>query len=153
MVKPSARGEFAFARWKRSATWGYSGLGGIEFGHLCARLLLPFQREQVVEDGHAFVEDGAARKRKAFLRQIADAGALHCDDGAGIEAVDAGQDLEQRGFAGAVGAHDAGAFVGGDQPVQIFEECFRAEAFRGPGELDHWNVRRGLNSIVRCSAS
>ena len=52
--------------------------------------------------------------------------------------------LEQRRFAGAVGADDADALVGRDQPVEVFEEDFGAEAFSGPGELNHW----GLGIIV-----
>lgn len=38
---------------------------------------------------------------------------------------------------GYVGAHDAGALVGCDQPVQVLEKCFGAEALGGPGELNH----------------
>jgi len=29
-------------------------------------------------------------------------------------------------------AHMAGALVGGDEPVEVFGECFWAEAFGGP---------------------
>ena len=57
---------------------------------------------------------------------------------AGIEPFDSRQDLEQRRFAGAVGAHDAGALVGRHQPVGIFKEDFGAVTFSRPGELDHW---------------
>ena len=99
--------------------------------------LLVFERAQVGEDGHAFGEHGAAGKREAFLRQVADGDALLGGDGAGIEALDAGQHFEQRRFAGAVGAHDAGALVGRDQPVDVLEKDFGAVAFAGPGELDH----------------
>ena len=43
----------------------------------------------------------------------------------------------QRGFAGAVGADQAHARLGRDQPVGIFEQEFVAVAFAGGGELDH----------------
>ncbi len=117
------------------------GAGGVELGELVREgFLLLLESQQVGEDGHAFGEDGAAGEGEPFLRQVADAGALHDGDAAGVERVHAGQDFEECGFAGAVGAHDAGALVGGDQPVQILEECFGAEAFGGPGELDHLGV-------------
>ena len=45
--------------------------------------------------------------------------------------------LEQGRLAGAVGAHQADAGVGGDEPVKIVEEKLGAEAFAGGGELDH----------------
>ena len=35
-----------------------------------------FERAQVVEDGHALGENGAAGERKAVLRQVADGDAL-----------------------------------------------------------------------------
>ena len=103
------------------------GAGGVELGHAVREaLLLLFQRAQVGEDGHALGEDGAAGKRKALLRQVAEGDALLRGDGAGVEALDSGQHLEQRGFAGAVGADDAGALVGRDQPVEVFKEDFGA---------------------------
>ena len=43
----------------------------------------------------------------------------------------------QRGFAGAVGADQADAVAGRDQPVRVFEEEFVAEAFSGAGKLNH----------------
>ena len=139
-----ARAEFAFGAMEAVGDLGVLGAGGIELGHAVGEVfLLLLQGAQIGEDGHAFGEDGAAGKREPFLRQVADADALHDGDGAGVEPVDAGQDLEQRGFAGAVGADDAGALVGRDQPVQVFEEDFGAEAFAGPGELDHLGVGGG----------
>jgi len=71
-------------------------------------------------------EDGAAGEGETFLGQVADAGALHGDDGAGVERLHASHDFREGGFAGAVRADDAGAFVGGDEPVEVFEECFGA---------------------------
>ena len=134
-----ARAEFALgADGSGRPPAAYSALVGIELGHAVRQLfLLLFERAQIVEDGHAFGEDGAAGEREAVLREVADAGALLGDHGAGIEAFDAGQHLEQRRFAGAVGADDAGALVGRDQPVGIFKKDFGAVAFACPGELDH----------------
>ena len=121
---------------------GVLGAGGVEFGHAAGQVfLLVFEGAQVGEDGHAFGEDGAAGKREAFLGQVAEGDALLGDDGAGVEAFDAGEHLEQGRFAGAVGAHDAGALVGRDQPVDVFEENFGAVVFAGPGELDHGGFR------------
>ncbi len=139
--KTVARAEFAFGAMEAVGHLRVLGAGGVELGHLMSQgFLFLLQREQIREDGHALGKDGAAGKRETFLRQVADAGALHGDDSAGIEAVHAGQDFQERGFAGAVGAHDAGALVGRDQPVQVLEECFGAKAFGGPGELDHLGV-------------
>src|SRR6185312_12422102 len=62
-------------------------------------------------------------------------------DGAVIEGFDAAEDLEESGFAGAVGADDADTFFGRDQPVQVFKQDAGAEAFPGSGKLDHWVFR------------
>ena len=58
-------------------------------------------------------------------------------DGAVVERFHAAQDFEQRGFAGAVAAHQAGALLGRDQPVAVFKQKLVAETFPGPLELDH----------------
>ena len=86
---------------------------------------------EFVEDGEALVEDGAAAEREAVLREVADGHALDVGARAVVEGLDAGEDLEQRGFARAVAADQAGALVGRDQPVDVFEEEFLAEAFAG----------------------
>ena len=64
-------------------------------------------------------------------------------DEAVIERFDPGEDLQQRGFAGAVRAHQADAVVGRDHPVSVFEEELVAETFPGGGQLNH-----GVISIV-----
>jgi hypothetical protein len=96
-----------------------------------------FEVAQIGKDGHALGEDGAAGKRQAVLRQIAQGDALLGGDGAGIEAFDAGEHLEQRRFPGAIGAHQAGALVGRDQPIDTFEKNLGAVALSRPVELDH----------------
>ncbi len=114
------------------------GARGIELGHAVRQLfLLFFERPQVVEDSHAFGENGAAGKREAILRQIAEGRAFLGDDGTGIQAFDSRQHLKQRRFSSAVGADDARALVGRHQPIDIFKEDFGAVAFACPGELDH----------------
>jgi hypothetical protein len=92
---------------------------------------------EFVEDGEALVEDAAAGEREAVLREVADGHALDVGAQAVVEGLDAGEDLEQRGFARAVAADQPGALVGRDQPVDVFEEEFLAVAFAGSGELKH----------------
>src|SRR5580700_4923371 len=59
------------------------------------------------------------------------------DERAVVEGVEACENLHQRGFAGAVRAHQADAVVGRDQPVGVFKKKFVAETFSGAGELNH----------------
>ena len=92
---------------------------------------------ELVEDGEALVEDAAAGEREAVLRQVADGHALDVGAQAVVQCFDAGEDLQQRGFARAVAADQPGALVGRDQPVDVFEEEFVAVAFAGVGELQH----------------
>ena len=89
------------------------------------------------ENRHALGEDGAAGERQPILRQVAALMPFGTADGAVVERFHAGQNLQQRGFAGAVGADDADAVVGRDQPVGSFEEEFVAVALAGAGELNH----------------
>ena len=110
----------------------------IEFGHLVSEVLhLLLQRAQVAEHRHAFGEDGAAGELQAILREIAEGGVLGRDDAAVVERLQAGQNFQQSGFAGAVGADQPHALVGSDQPIKIVEEKFGAESFAGRGELNH----------------
>ena len=78
----------------------------VEFGQLAAEALdLAFHLMQLVEDGEAFGEHASAGKAQPLLWQIADtdtARLLHC---AVVERLLAGENLHQRGFAGAIGAH------------------------------------------------
>ncbi len=113
--------------------------GGVDLGHAVRQLLLlRFQFAQGRKNSHALGKDGAPRERKALLRQVAHADALLYADAAGIQAFDAGQNLEQGGLAGAVCAHDPGAFLRRHQPVDIFKKDFGAVALSRPAELDHW---------------
>ena len=78
----------------------------IELAHLVGQLFhLVFHRLQVAEDRHALVEDGAAFQAQAILRQIAEGRVLGARKRAVVERLDAAQHLQQRGFAGAVRAH------------------------------------------------
>ncbi len=101
------------------------------------RFQLPLHGVEFSEHRHAFGKHGAAGKREAILRQITSRGALGDDERAVVEAVQAGENLHQRGFAGAVPAHQADAVAGRDQPVGVFEKEFVAETFSGAGKLDH----------------
>jgi hypothetical protein len=92
-----------------------------------------FQRAELIEDGEALVEDGAAGEREAVLREVADGHAADVGALAVVERLDAGEDFEERGFAGAVSADEAGALVGRDEPVDVVEEQFGAEALAGGG--------------------
>ena len=78
-----------------------------------------------------------AAEGEAVLREIAEGHAFDAGELAVVEGLDAGEDLEQGGFAGAVAADEADALVRRDQPVEVFEEEFLAEAFAGSGELEH----------------
>ena len=72
-----ARVKLALGRVEAVGHLRVFGARGIELGHAARQLfLLFFQRPQVVEDRHAFGENGAAGKRKAVLRQIAEGRAL-----------------------------------------------------------------------------
>ena len=114
----------------------------IELAHLVGKLLhLLFQRLQVGEDGHALVKDGATGELQAILRQVAERRVLGGDDAAVVERLDAAQNLQQRGFAGAIGAHQPTRSLRREQPVKIFEKKFGAEAFAGRGKLDHERSR------------
>ena len=112
-----------------------AGVGGRErVGDLFG---LALQRVEMVEDGEALGKDGLAAEGEAVLRQIADGHALDTGQRAVVQVLQAGEDLEQRGFAGAVAADQAGALVRRDQPVGVFKEEFGAESLAGCGELKH----------------
>ena len=113
----------------------------IEFGHASGQLFhLLFHSSQVRENRHALSEDGAPGERQPILRQISGADALGPADGAVVEAFSSGQNLQQRGFAGAVRADQADAVAGRDHPVRAFEEELVAIAFAGAGELEHCSI-------------
>ncbi len=112
--------------------------GVVEFGDaMRERLQLPLHGVEFGEHRHAFGKDGAAGKREAILRQISRSSALGDDERAVVEGVQAGENLHQRGFAGAVRAHQTDAVVGRDQPVGVFKKKFVAETFSGAGKLNH----------------
>jgi len=114
----------------------------IQFGDLVGEVFhLLLQRAQVGEHRHAFVEDAASGELQAILREIAEGSVLGRNDAAVVEGFEAAEHLQQRGFAGAVGAHQSDASIGGDEPIQIVEQKLGAEAFAGGGELDHDNCK------------
>ena len=97
-------------------------------------------RKEVVEDGKALGEDGLAAEGEAILREVAEGHAFDAGERAVVEGFDARKDFEERGLAGAVAADEAGALVGRDEPVGVFEEELGAEAFAGGGELEHESI-------------
>ena len=115
--------------------------GGVVLGGLGVRvrhgvgqlLVFDFERADLVEDGEALVEDAAAGEREAILREVAEGHALGVGALAVVERLDAGEDLEQGGLAGAVAADKAGALIRRDEPVDVFKEEFWAESFAGCG--------------------
>ncbi len=136
---------------------GSGGVGvafRVEFGERGGdRLHLFFEAEKLVEDRQAFVEDGAAREREAVLREVSDAHAAGALDLAVVEAVEAGEDLHQRGFAGAVGTDQSGLLVRGDQPVGVLEKQFRAKSLARIGELQHRIYFNGGLRVQRSAPS
>ncbi len=96
-----------------------------------------FEGEDRIEDGEALGEDGPAAEGEAILREVAEGHAFDAGELSVVEGFDAGKDLEQGGFAGAVAADEAGALIRRDEPVGVFEEEFLAEPLAGRGELEH----------------
>jgi hypothetical protein len=111
---------------------------------------LAFEGMEMVEDGEALGEDGLAAEGEAILREIAEGGAFDAGEGAVVEGLEAGEDLEQGGFAGAVAADEAGALVRRDEPVDVFKEELGAESFAGGGELEHQDYFRILSAVRGC---
>jgi hypothetical protein len=105
---------------------------GVFFGEDVGELYrLGFECVEVVEDGVALLEDRLAAHGEAVLRQITEGHPFHAGERAVIERFDAGDDLEQGGFARAVAADQAGALVWRDEPIGVFEEEFLAEPLAG----------------------
>ncbi len=104
----------------------------VEFGHASGQLFhLLFHASQMRKHRHALGEHGASGERQAVLRKISRADALGPADRAIVEAFGTGQNLQQRGFAGAVRAHQAHAVARRNHPVRPFEQELVAIAFAG----------------------
>ena len=115
--------------------------GVVQLGKLSrGPLHFAFHGAQLVEDGEALVKDGTAGQLQAFLRQVANAHALGLLHHAIVQQLEAGQDLHERGFAGAIGADQCGFFACTDKPVGLKEENTRAEAFAGFLEREHSSI-------------
>ena len=112
---------------------------------LARRLRQPFRqsllgsplRQQVGEGALHFVGDGALAEPQPLLRQVADAAGPRPDDFALVGAGQAGQDLQQGGLAGAVGADQSDPLAGADAPVDPVEQHLLAVGLRGFDQLDH----------------
>ena len=132
---------------------GIFGAGVIEFRHAVSQgFELGFQGAQIVEDRHALGENRAPGQREAVLGKVSGRGAFGDHERAVVEGVHAGENLHQRGLAGAVAADQADVIVVGNQPVDVFEEQFVAEAFSGAGKLDHISFRIRTGIIVTGAA-
>ena len=93
---------------------------------------------------HALGENGASGERQPILRQISGADALGPADRAIVEALGPSQNLQQRGFAGAVRAHQADPVARRNHPVGSFEQELVAIAFAGE---ESWII--GFNRLMR----
>ncbi len=130
------------------------GAGVVEFGKLGAEALdFAFHVADFVEDGQAFLEDGAAGEAQAFLRQVADAHAAGLLELAVVEGFQAGENLHQGGLAGAVGADEGRFFPAADKPVGLKEQDPGAEPFAGilQGEHSESFSQRGIAQGLFCT--
>jgi len=92
---------------------------------------------------HALGEHGAPGEREPVLRKVARADALGCAERTVIERLDPRKNLHQRGFPGAVRAHQADAVPRRNHPVRSLEQELVAVTFSSRGKLNH-----GVDSIV-----
>ena len=87
--------------------------GVIELGHASGQVFhLLFHLSQLGKNRHALGEHGASGEREPVLRQVAGADALGRAERTVVERLDPRENLHQRGFAGAVRAHQADAVRG-----------------------------------------
>ena len=88
---------------------------GVGVGHFAGEFPeFNFHIFDVVEDGHAFVEDGAAGEGESVLGEVAGGEAFGEGEVAVVEVVHAANDFEEGGFAGAVASDKADVVGGGD---------------------------------------
>ena len=92
---------------------------------------------QLGKDREALGKYAAAAQGETFLGKVADGHAASALQGAVVERFDAGEHLQQGGFAGAVGAHQGGPLIGRNEPVGILEQDTWAESFAGSRKLEH----------------
>ena len=99
------------------------------------------------EDG----ADGEAGGEGGLLADVADAGALAGGDFARVGLLDAGEDGEEGGFAGAVGADEADAVRVAHRKAKVFEEGLRAEGLGqalGVEDWGHFFSLAGLRKLL-----
>ena len=114
------------------------GTGVIQFRHaVCQSLKFLLHVAQVIEHRHALGEDRSSREREAVLRQISRRDPLGDSQRAIVKRVHPGKSFHQGGLSGPVAADHTDVIAVGDQPVDIFEKKFMAEAFSGAGKLNH----------------
>ena len=116
----------------------------VEFRHAVGQALELFLHgAQIGKDRQALGKHGAAGKRQAILRQVARGQPARGGQQARIQRLDARQDLQHGAFAGAVGAHQADAIIGRNQPIHVLEQQLVPVALPRAGELQHGGSRRG----------
>jgi hypothetical protein len=103
-------------------------LGGLEI--LAEHLDAVLERRYVLGRGERLVEHGAAGHLDGFLLEIAHDRVARTDDRAGIGVLLAGDDVEQRGLAGAVWPHESDPVSGANTQTRILEEDARAKRLR-----------------------
>src|SRR6516162_9928992 len=104
----------------------------VELAHLVREFFhLGFERAQVVEYRHAFVKDRPAGELQSILRQVAKGRVLRAGNAAVVERLQPSQHLQQSGLTSAVGTQQPDARLRGDEPIEVVEEEFGAEALTG----------------------
>jgi hypothetical protein len=93
------------------------------------------------EGGFEDLADGEAGGVGGLLADVGDAGALAGGEVAGVGLLLAGEDGEEGGLAGAVGANEADAVGVGDGEGDVFEEGLRAKAFGEALGVEDWRHR------------
>ncbi len=99
---------------------------------------LHLQIEEVLEREARFVFDAAAAVRQAVLRQVAKRQRVGFLDEARVGLVEAGQHLQQRGLAGAVGPAQADAIAVADLPGDMLQQGLFAEGLGDVLQLEHY---------------
>src|SRR5688500_1934698 len=106
----------------------------LECGDLVAHV------EQRLEREAGFLEQRAAAVDQAVLREVAHRESGRLDDRAAVGLLEAGEHLEQRGFAGAVRSAEPDAFAVIDLPADRIEKHASAEGLSEGNELDQLAV-------------
>ena len=134
LLTPEGLLQFAVPRQHR----GVLGLGnGVVGQPFFERRDLRAHVEQGLEGQTGFFEQRPSRVGEAVLRQVPHAEAGRLDDEPGVGLLEAGEHLQQRRLAGAVGSAQADPLAIVDLPAHRVEQHAIAEGLGQGGELDH----------------